>query len=98
MSLRPTFKEPRNLGLIISSAINEWNNAQLTVDLNKTYCLNLLHGSKPPIGIYKLNTNGSRNGHFGKIGAGGVIRCSNGLWIKGFQVNLGIGEVLDAET
>lgn len=84
--------------MIISSVINEWNNAQLTVDLNRTQCLNLLHWSKPPVGIYKLNTDGSRNGHSGKNGVGGVIRCSNSLWIKGFQVNLGIGEFLDAET
>ncbi|XP_024171911.1 uncharacterized protein LOC112177904 [Rosa chinensis] len=40
----------------------------------------------------------NKNSLSGKIGAGGVIRSSSADWIKGFQVNLGICEVLDAET
>ncbi|XP_040372858.1 uncharacterized protein LOC112194030 [Rosa chinensis] len=92
------FQIPNHPGMVINAAIFEWSNAQLKSDLNKTYCLNLLNWMKPPHGYHKLNIDGSRNGHFGKIGAGGVIRCSNGLWIKGFQINLGIGEVLDAES
>ncbi|PRQ17987.1 putative ribonuclease H-like domain-containing protein [Rosa chinensis] len=92
------FRKPNYPGMVISAAISEWNNAQLKSDLNRTYCLKLLNWMKPPHGTYKLNIDGSRNGHSGKIGAGGVIRCSNGLWIKGFQINLGIGEVLDAES
>ncbi|CAL2254548.1 unnamed protein product [Prunus armeniaca] len=31
------------------------------------------------------------------IGAGGVLRNSEGLWIGGFTVNLGLGQVQDAE-
>ncbi|BFG31197.1 hypothetical protein CerSpe_174700 [Prunus speciosa] len=33
----------------------------------------------------------------GCIGAGGVIRDEHGKWISGFSVNLGMGQVLDAE-
>ncbi|KAH0987115.1 hypothetical protein GBA52_014292 [Prunus armeniaca] len=33
----------------------------------------------------------------GAIGAGGVLRNSEGLWIEGFTVNLGLGQFQDAE-
>lgn len=45
-----------------------------------------------------MNIDGTRSGTSGKISAGGVIRNHCGDWIAGFQVNLGIGEILDAET
>lgn len=57
----------------------------------------MLCWQKPEPGVIKLNVDGSRSGNSGKIGAGGVIRNDIGSWIKGFQVNLGIGDVLDAE-
>ncbi|PRQ55230.1 putative ribonuclease H-like domain-containing protein [Rosa chinensis] len=40
----------------------------------------------------------TRSSSTGKIGAGGVIRDQLGNWITGFQVNLGTGEILDAEA
>ena len=45
-----------------------------------------------------MNIDGTRSGASEKIGAGGVIRNHCGDWIAGFQVNLGIGEILDAEA
>ncbi|KAL6141292.1 hypothetical protein ACLB2K_059582 [Fragaria x ananassa] len=39
-----------------------------------------------------------RSSNSGKIGAGGVLRDHLGSWVDGFQINLGTGEILDAET
>lgn len=58
----------------------------------------MLTWKKPPDNMLKLNIDCSRNGQNGKIAAGGIIRNSSGLWVHGFHANLGIGEVLDAET
>lgn len=66
--------------------------------MNRDYCISSLCWSKPPTGFFKLNIDGTRQGSSGKIGAGGIIRCSSGNWINGFDANLGVGEVLDAET
>lgn len=51
----------------------------------------------PRHGWVKLNVDGSRRISFGNVGAGGVLRNSSGDWIGGFAVNLGIGNILDAE-
>ncbi|BFG25218.1 hypothetical protein CerSpe_114920 [Prunus speciosa] len=51
----------------------------------------------PRDGWFKLNIDGSRRFASGTIGAGGVIRNSNGDWIAGFAINLGTGQVLEAE-
>lgn len=40
-------------------------------------------------GQYKLNTGGSRNNITGMASAGGLIRDSEGNWIRGFTVNIG---------
>ncbi|KAL6141435.1 hypothetical protein ACLB2K_059723 [Fragaria x ananassa] len=53
---------------------------------------------KPPANFFKLNVDGTRVSPIGKIGAGGVIRNHYGDWISGFQINLGVGEILDAEV
>ncbi|CAL2251951.1 unnamed protein product [Prunus armeniaca] len=44
-----------------------------------------------------LNVDGSCKPASGNIGAGGVLRDSFGNWIKGFAVNMGNGQVLEAE-
>ncbi|KAI5315388.1 hypothetical protein L3X38_044564 [Prunus dulcis] len=41
--------------------------------------------------------NGSGKSASGLIGAGGVIRDSSGVWIAGFAVNLGQGQILEVE-
>lgn len=51
----------------------------------------------PDTGVFKLNVDGSRKTASGNIGAGGVLRDCSGNWIKGFAVNLGIGQILEAE-
>lgn len=42
--------------------------------------------------------NGSGKSASGLIGAGGVIRDSSGVWIAGFAVNLGQGQILEVEV
>ncbi|CAL9015651.1 unnamed protein product, partial [Prunus brigantina] len=51
----------------------------------------------PNTGIFKLKVDGSCKPASGNIGAGGVLRDFFGNWIKGFAVNLGNGQVLEAE-
>ncbi|KAL6138015.1 hypothetical protein ACLB2K_063303 [Fragaria x ananassa] len=52
----------------------------------------------PSENCFKVNIDGFRSTPFGKIGAGGVIRDHRGSWISGFQINIGVGEILDAEA
>ncbi|KAL6145633.1 hypothetical protein ACLB2K_056319 [Fragaria x ananassa] len=59
--------------------------------------MEMLSWIKPRSGTFKLNVDGSRN-RIGGIGAGGVIRDHTGVWIGGFMVNIGAGEVLQAEA
>ncbi|XP_004306073.1 PREDICTED: putative ribonuclease H protein At1g65750-like [Fragaria vesca subsp. vesca] len=52
----------------------------------------------PPQNYYKLNIDGTRISSSSMIGAGGVIRNHAGAWIAGFQINLGVCAILDAEA
>ncbi|KAL6179293.1 hypothetical protein ACLB2K_050809 [Fragaria x ananassa] len=54
--------------------------------------------AQPPKNYFKLNINGTMSSNSGKIGAGGVLRDHLGSWVDGFQINLGTGEILDAEA
>ncbi|KAF7814603.1 reverse transcriptase [Senna tora] len=51
----------------------------------------------PPVGWWKLNTDGSCQGNQNLIGGGRLIRDSNGNWIHGFIKFLGEGNSLLAE-
>lgn len=50
---------------------------------------------KPHDPFYKLNCDGSAKNS--KIGAGGLIRDSNGNWVIGFSKFIGTGQILKAE-
>ncbi|CAL8105061.1 unnamed protein product [Prunus armeniaca] len=50
-----------------------------------------------PARVFKLNVDGSRKVASGHIGAGGVLRDVSGDWCSGFAVNLGKGQILEAE-
>ena len=75
-----------------------WYNAQ---DFGKqkqgSKCI-ALKWNKPNTGWFKLNVDGARNVHNGRIRAGGVIRDYTGVWIEGFFAHIGIGEVIEAEA
>ncbi len=53
---------------------------------------------RPPQNYYKLNIDGTRISSSSMIGAGGVIRNHAGSSNAGFQINLGVGAILDAEA
>lgn len=55
-----------------------------------------MHWSPHPEGVFKLNTDGSRR-NSRIAGAGGLIRNSNGEWVNGFSINLGVYSVTMAE-
>ncbi|KAM5549769.1 hypothetical protein ABKV19_000934 [Rosa sericea] len=73
-------------------------NAQAQLSRLDSYCLNILSWLKPPIGFLKLNVDGTRSNQSGFIGAGGVIRDHNGDWLSGFSINLGVGQIINAEA
>ncbi|OMO87284.1 reverse transcriptase [Corchorus capsularis] len=51
----------------------------------------------PPDGVLLLNTDGSSRLVDGHASAGGLIKDSNGLWVAGFLLNIGITGSLEAE-
>lgn len=77
--------------------MGEWDNAVKKVEHPATSNISLLRWEKPGDGVFKLNVDGTRAAN-GMIGVGGVIRDWNGSWIHGFMLNIGIGEVLQAEA
>ena len=52
--------------------------------------------NKPPIGWFKLNTDGASMGNPSKAGGGG-LRDNAGFWVKGFSRSLGTGTSMLAE-
>lgn len=75
--------------------ISEWFNTMMKVTNVADKETLFLRWIKPPLGYFKLNVDGSRDGN-GVIGAGGVIRDSSGNWIQGFAHHIGSGEVIQA--
>ena len=53
--------------------------------------------TKPSSGWNKLNTDGASLGNLGKSGGGGLIRNSQGNWIKGFSRSIGFTTSVMAE-
>ncbi|KAJ1378246.1 Ribonuclease H domain [Sesbania bispinosa] len=51
----------------------------------------------PPIGVTKINVDGSCLLHNSRLGVGGVFRDFNGKWISGFSGFVGLGESIVAE-
>ncbi|KAL6202734.1 hypothetical protein ACLB2K_026439 [Fragaria x ananassa] len=76
----------------------DWRKAQNKSNSAPLYNFSMLSWQKPSAGSFKLNIDGTRVSFSGKIGAGGVIRDHCGTWIGGFQVNLGVGDVIQAEA
>ncbi|XP_062013929.1 uncharacterized protein LOC133730329 [Rosa rugosa] len=93
-----TFTLPINPGKVILDSAAEWKMAAFKTNVSSNCDCSLFSWTRPPEGFYKLNVDGTRIASSGMIGAGGVIRDHIGNWIIGFQINLGIGAILDAEA
>ncbi|CAL8156404.1 unnamed protein product [Prunus armeniaca] len=78
----------------ICKAANDWICANLSSHCKDAKVEVFLAWDFPPVGWWKLNTNGCRKGEEGIICTGGLIRNVNGDWIGGFSANIGIGFVL----
>ncbi|BFG15821.1 hypothetical protein CerSpe_020950 [Prunus speciosa] len=83
---------------IIVAAVREWYTASQVGGTKAPKMPLLLTWEPPELGQFKLNVDGSRRCASGSIGAGGVIRNSLGDWVSGFAVNLGKGQILEAEV
>ncbi|CAL9003150.1 unnamed protein product [Prunus brigantina] len=82
---------------IITAAVKEWFK---TSNVSSTKCAKVeawFAWEPPSAGVFKLNVDGSRKVAFGHIGVGGVLRDVSGDWCSGFAVNLGKGQILEAE-
>ncbi|XP_024158077.2 uncharacterized protein LOC112165700 [Rosa chinensis] len=94
----PAFTMPIYPLKVILDYADEWMGAQIKAKVTDMYSYSMLCWLKPSENSYKLNIDGTRVSPSGKIGAGGVIRDHLGLWITGFQINLGSGDILEAEA
>ncbi|XP_050386206.1 uncharacterized protein LOC126802601 [Argentina anserina] len=94
----PSFSFPFNPGKIITDAAVEWKTSTLKAKLYPACDVHMFSWIRPPEQFLKLNVDGTRSGQSGKIGAGGVIRDHNGNWVSGFQINLGVGAIIEAEA
>ncbi|XP_021827477.1 uncharacterized protein LOC110768097 [Prunus avium] len=83
---------------IIVAAVREWYTASQVGGTKAPKMPLLLTWEPPELGQFKLNVDGSRRCASGSIGAEGVIRNSLGDWVSGFAVNLGKGQILEAEV
>ncbi|CAL8113440.1 unnamed protein product [Prunus armeniaca] len=82
---------------IIFQYANEWYFANKPITGSSNQTLTHLSWHSPSPGVYKINSNGSRNNTTGHIGAACVLRYATDAWLKGYSLNLGIGFVLKAE-
>ncbi|XP_004292858.1 PREDICTED: putative ribonuclease H protein At1g65750-like [Fragaria vesca subsp. vesca] len=76
----------------------KWKKTKLKSNENSMFSYTMLSWKMPPHNFFKLNVDGTRTSPSGKIGAVGVIRNHFGDWIIGFHINIGVGEILDAEA
>ena len=63
--------------------------------MNKVVCT--ISWKKSHVEWCKLNTDGASLGNPGKAGGGGIIRDSEGRWVKGFARSIGFTTSIIAE-
>ena len=83
--------------MIIVRDVAEWLKACVKSSIKPVKRQISLSCDHPDVGWCKLNVDGSRRTNSSRIGAGGVLRDHNGNWLGGFAMNLGQGQVCDAE-
>ncbi|BFG36621.1 hypothetical protein CerSpe_228950 [Prunus speciosa] len=82
---------------VILKATQEWSTASSANTKTTSNYQVTLAWEPPPRGYLKLNVDGSCKCASGSIGAGGVIKDELGNWTGGFAINLGKGQILEAE-
>ncbi|KAF9622098.1 hypothetical protein IFM89_029382 [Coptis chinensis] len=60
-------------------------------------CSTLVTWKKPPVGFFKLNSDGSSLNNPGRCGGGGIIRDHNGVFCEAFAFSFGFGSNTKAE-
>ncbi|BFG21889.1 hypothetical protein CerSpe_081630 [Prunus speciosa] len=82
----------------VLTAARRWMQAACATSKESEKVQVFLAWEPPGNGQFKFNVDGSRRSSSGCIGAGGVIRNSRGDWASSFSVNLGKGQILEAEV
>ncbi|KAK3189052.1 hypothetical protein Dsin_028613 [Dipteronia sinensis] len=91
-----TFSMPQSPNLIVSSLSRERLEANLVASIKATRPI--MVAWKPLcVGCVKLNVDGGCNVEFGVIYVGSVIRDHLRNWVRGYAMNMGVGNVLKAE-
>ena len=68
---------------------------KLNCHRNKVVCT--VSWKKPPLEWCKLNTDRASLGKSGKVGGGGIIRDSEGRWVKSFARSIGFTTSITVE-
>ncbi|KAL6137995.1 hypothetical protein ACLB2K_063283 [Fragaria x ananassa] len=88
---------PYNPADIILGYASDWTKVMAKPNIQLLKHVKNLSWIKPADGFYKLNVDDSRSRN-GDIGVGGVIKDGSGCWKNGFMINIGSGDVLQAEA
>lgn len=91
------FNHPTNPANIIYSHIRSWLDVNNVNSSKSQERVTQISWIPPPIGVVKLNVDGSCCLSSGDIRVGGVLRSHQGLFLGGFFGYLGKGNVLLAE-
>ncbi|KAJ1376124.1 Ribonuclease H-like superfamily [Sesbania bispinosa] len=70
---------------------------QVALDTDPSFSSAALWWSCPPASFSKLNVDGSFNPVSRAMGIGGVLRDSDGHWIRGFSDHRAYGNILEAK-
>ena len=79
---------------------------KLSMDIKVAWSLNVGQAVKPPqwikwerspMGAYVINTDGSVLSDSGAASTGGLLKNNKGEWIRGFFINIGLTDSLNAE-
>lgn len=53
--------------------------------------------NRPPVGWFKLNSDGASFRNPGKVSGGGLVRDHHGKWVKGYMRHIGVASSITAE-
>ncbi|KAK3228990.1 hypothetical protein Dsin_000871 [Dipteronia sinensis] len=91
------FSIPQSLDMIITSFCKDWLNTNVCGPIINVYSISEAWVA-PSEGWVKLSVDDSWDGESSIITAGRVLRNHKKEWINGFVMNIGVGNVLEAEV